>query len=105
MTTPKTQLVQDIKSALASVREAERKHKVLHPNENSYIWRDLVDAADSLEFALRDLDKLEVSTREAGRIGGQTTSEKKAAAARENGKKGGWPKGRSRKPVTQVSEA
>lgn len=28
---------------------------------------------------------------------GSVRSEKKAAAARENGKKGGWPKGRPRK--------
>ena len=33
-----------------------------------------------------------------GRKGGQATSRAKAAAARENGKKGGWPKGRKRKP-------
>jgi hypothetical protein len=30
---------------------------------------------------------------------GSMTSEAKAAAARENGKKGGWPKGKPRKPV------
>lgn len=29
---------------------------------------------------------------------GSIKSEKKAAASRENGKKGGWPKGRPRKP-------
>ena len=32
-----------------------------------------------------------------GRRGGRVTSEAKAIAARENGKKGGWPKGRPRK--------
>lgn len=33
-----------------------------------------------------------------GRLGGKATSEAKAAAARENAKKGGWPKGKPRKP-------
>jgi hypothetical protein len=32
-----------------------------------------------------------------GRKGGKATSEAKAQAARENAKKGGWPKGRPRK--------
>ena len=31
-----------------------------------------------------------------GKKGGSAKSEKKTAAARENGKKGGWPKGRPR---------
>lgn len=34
-----------------------------------------------------------------GRRGGKSKSEAKAKAARENGKKGGWPKGRKRKPL------
>jgi hypothetical protein len=33
-----------------------------------------------------------------GRRGGQAKSEAKAAAARANAKKGGWPKGKKRKP-------
>ena len=33
-----------------------------------------------------------------GRKGGNATSEAKTLAARENAKKGGWPKGRPRKP-------
>lgn len=33
-----------------------------------------------------------------GRIGGKATSKAKTAAARKNAKKGGWPKGRPRKP-------
>lgn len=33
-----------------------------------------------------------------GRLGGQSTSEAKANAARENAKLGGWPKGKPRKP-------
>lgn len=32
----------------------------------------------------------------AAMLAGSSTSEKKARAARENGKKGGWPKGRPR---------
>lgn len=32
-----------------------------------------------------------------GRLGGKVTSEAKTLAARENGKKGGWPKGKPRK--------
>lgn len=32
-----------------------------------------------------------------GRLGGKATSEAKARAARENAKKGGWPKGKPRK--------
>lgn len=31
-----------------------------------------------------------------GRLGGKATSEAKASAARENAKKGGWPKGKTR---------
>jgi hypothetical protein len=34
---------------------------------------------------------------EIGRRGGLATSEAKTRAARENAKKGGWPKGRPRK--------
>lgn len=34
---------------------------------------------------------------EIGRRGGRSKSESKSAAARENGKLGGWPKGRPRK--------
>jgi hypothetical protein len=34
---------------------------------------------------------------EIGRRGGKSTSEAKAQAARENAKKGGWPKGKPRK--------
>jgi hypothetical protein len=33
-----------------------------------------------------------------GRLGGRKRSAAKAAAARLNGRKGGWPKGRPRKP-------
>lgn len=33
-----------------------------------------------------------------GRRGGKASSEAKTLAARENAKKGGWPKGRPRKP-------
>lgn len=32
-----------------------------------------------------------------GRLGGQATSKAKTLAARENAKKGGWPKGKPRK--------
>jgi hypothetical protein len=35
-----------------------------------------------------------------GRKGGSAKSEAKARAAKENAKKGGWPKGRPRKPST-----
>lgn len=35
-------------------------------------------------------------TTKAAQMLGSMTSEAKAAAARENGKKGGWPKGRKR---------
>jgi hypothetical protein len=34
---------------------------------------------------------------EIGRTGGKATSEAKTLAARENAKKGGWPKGKPRK--------
>ena len=33
-----------------------------------------------------------------GKAGGQAKSAAKTKAARENAKKGGWPKGRKRKP-------
>lgn len=34
-----------------------------------------------------------------GRLGGKARSAAKTAAARKNAKKGGWPKGRKRKPA------
>lgn len=34
-----------------------------------------------------------------GKLGGRAKSEAKTKAARENAKKGGWPKGRPRKPT------
>ena len=33
-----------------------------------------------------------------GKLGGRAKSEAKTRAARENAKKGGWPKGKKRKP-------
>jgi hypothetical protein len=39
-----------------------------------------------------------------GRLGGQQTSEAKKKAARENAKKGGWPKGKKRKPAKQPAK-
>lgn len=38
--------------------------------------------------------------RLGGLKGGKSKSKAKVAAARENGKKGGWPKGKKRKRVT-----
>ncbi|MCK9282397.1 MAG: hypothetical protein M0P71_17415 [Melioribacteraceae bacterium] len=37
-----------------------------------------------------------------GRKGGSAKSEKKTKSCRENGKKGGWPKGRPRKKVDNI---
>ena len=34
-----------------------------------------------------------------GRLGGKARSADKTSAARKNAKKGGWPKGRKRKPA------
>ena len=42
------------------------------------------------------------NTIRAASLLGSMTSERKARASRENGKKGGWPKGRPRKPTTEV---
>jgi hypothetical protein len=39
---------------------------------------------------------------EMGKVGGKAKSEAKSAASRANAKKGGWPKGRPRKPVDPV---
>ena len=36
--------------------------------------------------------------QKAGKKGGSAKSEKKTRAVRRNAKKGGWPKGRKRKP-------
>lgn len=36
-----------------------------------------------------------------GRMGGKVKSEAKTLAARENAKKGGWPKGKKRKPISK----
>lgn len=38
-----------------------------------------------------------------GRLGGKVKSKRKAAAARLNGQKGGWPKGKPRKTKQDVS--
>ena len=37
-----------------------------------------------------------------GLLGGKATSEAKTTAARENAKKGGWPKGKPRKPKRKL---
>lgn len=37
-----------------------------------------------------------------GELGGRVRSDAKAKAARENGKKGGWPKGKKRGPRKKV---
>ena len=37
-----------------------------------------------------------------GRLGGKSTSEAKASAARENAKLGGWPKGKKRKKARRA---
>jgi hypothetical protein len=50
--------------------------------------RDLKDIEEQLSSAASIL----------GRKGGSVKSEAKARAAKENAKKGGWPKGRPRKP-------
>jgi hypothetical protein len=42
---------------------------------------------------------LKAYASEFSRMGGAVSSKAKAAAARENGRKGGWPKGRPRKTV------
>jgi len=52
--------------------------------------RDLKDTEEQLSSAASIL----------GRKGGSAKSEAKARAAKENAKKGGWPKGRPRKPST-----
>jgi hypothetical protein len=39
------------------------------------------------------------AARALGRLGGKSKSEAKVKASRANGKKGGWPKGRPRKPA------
>ena len=41
---------------------------------------------------------LSIAAAALGRKGGSARSEAKARAAKENAKKGGWPKGRPRKP-------
>ena len=52
--------------------------------------------------------KQEIEDRAIGRYlaskGGSVISEKKTAASRENAKKGGWPKGKLRKPASTPAE-
>lgn len=39
-----------------------------------------------------------------GKLGGRARSDAKTKAARKNAKKGGWPKGRKRKPAEPTQE-
>ena len=56
---------------------------------------------DPLDRRVSELQQAVITAAAAdlGRLGGRATSPAKAAAARANGRKGGWPKGRPRKPA------
>lgn len=58
---------------------------------------ELVDGGMSTAKAVNEVHKVTDAAAALGRRGGSVTSEAKAAAARANAKKGGWPKGRPRK--------
>jgi hypothetical protein len=53
---------------------------------------------------MKQATKQEISKAAAilGRKGGLAKSEKKTKSCRENGKLGGWPKGRPRKKVKNI---
>ena len=44
------------------------------------------------------------AAQQLGRLGGLAKSPAKAEAAKKNGKLGGWPKGKKRKPTTAMSK-
>lgn len=61
--------------------------------DGEYVCRVLVGEVSSHRYRLKNPHAAEL-----GRLGGSVKSEAKAKAARANAKKGGWPKGRKRKP-------
>ena len=66
-------------------------------------WLDAINADDDSHqqrgLGYRDgLNVFSLSASEIGRKGGSVSSEAKTAAVRINAKKGGWPKGKKRKP-------
>ena len=50
------------------------------------------------DVGIRNKGEKNPAANELGRLGGKAKSETKTKAARENAKKGGWPKGKPRKP-------
>ncbi|MGA3265928.1 MAG: hypothetical protein ABSE16_03795 [Verrucomicrobiota bacterium] len=54
-----------------------------------------------IDFVMRINEQIRGYFAAIGRKGGKATSDSKTEAARKNAKKGGWPKGRPRKPNKQ----
>ena len=79
-------------------------------------WRTAIESALGVEpdienhtpawaFELvRTIREIGNAAATLGKRGGIVKSKAKTRAVRENAKKGGWPKGRKRKPVTEVSD-
>lgn len=62
------------------------------------LHKNRMDRAAQIEFGVTDEERdAAISAAQLGALGGKVKSERKAAAVRENGKRGGWPKGRPRK--------
>ena len=54
-------LREDLTFALNNARTADRMHRELHPNENSYLWQRHADVIQSLEMTLDDLKEVSVT--------------------------------------------
>lgn len=54
---------------------------------------------DELLIGMAEERRLKAAAAALGRLGGKVRSAAKARAARLNARKGGWPKGRPRKPA------
>jgi len=76
---------------LADATSAQLKRVTVTPTGSGVSWDEL-DVDLTIEGLLVDALGPSSFARALGRVGGKTTSTAKAAAARENGRKGGRPK-------------
>jgi hypothetical protein len=76
---------------LAKATPAQLKHVTVTPTGNGVSWEDL-DVDLTIEGLLAEALGRGTFARALGQVGGKSTSDTKAAAARANGAKGGRPR-------------